>query len=96
MRRIVGFLAAESVQSTDSIRETVTRITNRLSHGGPNDFGLWCDAAAAMESIYRMPAAARETLGQESRQKIEREFSLDAVIGQYQKLYLDTFVAVGN
>ena len=49
-----------------------------------------------MESIYRMPAATRETLAQAARQKIEREFSLDAVIGKYQELYRETFAAVGN
>ena len=36
------------------------------------------------------------TLGQASRQKIEREFSLGAVIDQYEKLYRETFAAVGN
>ncbi len=42
---IAGFIAAESGMSSDVVRDTVSRMTNRLSHRGPDDSGIWFDPA---------------------------------------------------
>jgi len=50
---IAGFIAAELGANLDSLRDTITRMTNRLSHRGPDDSGVWLDAAVPVALGHR-------------------------------------------
>lgn len=43
--------------------------------------------AAAVGALLDLDASAREALGDRARERVEREYSLDAVVGLYERLY---------
>jgi len=50
---IVGFIGTEPGESSDSIRDTVSRMTNALRHRGPDDSGVWFDATVPVALGHR-------------------------------------------
>ncbi len=50
---IAGFLDASGSLSNDAARTVVTRMTRQLAHRGPDDEGVWTDAAAGVALGHR-------------------------------------------
>src|SRR5438067_11490903 len=50
---ITGFLATRHSLVSDAMRETVTRMTDCLTHRGPDDSGIWIEASAGVALGHR-------------------------------------------
>ena len=50
---VVGFMDVSHHLNSDELAATVTRLTNTLTHRGPDDFGVWVDADVGLALGHR-------------------------------------------